>query len=265
MSHVVRFVGASSALWVIQDLTQCTGRRCWPVVADVRNPEAVDRAIDEALEAAGKIDILINGAAGNFLCQLDKLSYNGFKSVMEIDAHGTFIVSQAVFRKCFKETGNGLILNISMTLHYTGTLAQGHAGAAKAAIDALTKHMAVEWGPYGVRVNGIAPGPIADTEGMRRLYTGNKESSHGGKTTNAMDMMTTLIPLQRLGTSRDIGNAAAFLAMEEASFITGATLVVDGGQWLTVGNFTALDPANIRRWNTIGKERLQKRAEVSKL
>lgn len=219
-----------------------TGRSCLPVVADVRDPSAVEAAVDEALSHYGKIDILINGAAGNFLCPIGGLSYKGFKAVMEIDAHGTFIVSKCVFEKAFSRLSasqQGVIINISATLHYSGTLFQCHAGAAKASVDAMTKHMAVEWGPRGVRVNGVAPGWIEDTEGFSRLAKFG--DGDGGDA-------DSFIPLSRLGTKKDIANATVFLALPEASYISGVTLVVDGAQSLACGNVAVAFGGVRERW-----------------
>lgn len=179
----------------------------------------------------GSIDILVNGAAGNFLASFDNLSVNAFKTVMEIDAFGTFIVSKAVFTHAMKKNG-GVIINISAGLHYNGTALQLHAGTAKAGVDAMTKHMAVELGPYGVRVVGICPGPIADTEGFSRL------SSPKANSVSLKDVL----PLKMLGKKEDIANASLFLASDAAKFITGTILVVDGGQHLTFPNFPFSDP-----------------------
>src|SRR5437763_2037725 len=129
--------------------------------ADVRKPEEVERAIAATIERFGKIDIVVNGAAGNFLCTAEELSPNGFGTVVDIDLKGTFNVCRATFAE-LKEN-RGQILNISATLHYLGTPMQLHVSAAKAGVDALTKNLAVEWGHYGLRVNAMAPGPIEDT------------------------------------------------------------------------------------------------------
>src|SRR5207253_4302201 len=137
------------------------------VAADVRKPDEVERAIAATIARFGKIDIVVNGAAGNFLCAADELSPNGFGTVVDIDLKGTFNVCRAAFAELKKN--HGQILNISATLHYLGTPMQLHVSAAKAGVDALTKNLAVEWGRYGIRVNAIAPGPIEDTEGMKRL------------------------------------------------------------------------------------------------
>jgi len=115
----------------------------------------------------------------------------------------------------------GVVLNISATLPYLGTIGQSHAAAAKAGVDSLTRVLACEWGPHGIRVNGIAPGPIEGTEGVRRLT--NEKSRASALAQN---------PLGRMGTTDDIANAALYLCSEAASFVNGVTLVVDGGLWL---------------------------------
>ncbi|HSS21779.1 MAG TPA: SDR family oxidoreductase [Pyrinomonadaceae bacterium] len=190
------------------------------IAADVRDPEAVEKAVAETVSRFGKIDIVVNGAAGNFLAPAESLSPNGFGTVVDIDLKGTFNVSRAAFAQ-LKEN-KGQILNISATLHYVGTPLQLHVSAAKAGVDALTRNLAVEWGRYGIRVNGIAPGPIADTEGMKRLVP-----------EPVKEKLLKNIPLGRFGLIADIERAALFLCSDAASFINGAVLVVDGGQWLS--------------------------------
>src|SRR5688500_12300086 len=195
------------------------GGECFAVAADVRNFEAVQDAIRQTAEHYGKIDILVNGAAGNFLCAAEQLSANGFGTVVDIDTKGTFNVSRAGFEE-LKKSG-GQILNISATLHYLATPMQIHVSAAKAGVDAITRNLSVEWGRHGIRVNGIAPGPIEDTEGMKRLLLPELK-----------EKLVKRIPLQRFGRIADIENAALFLTSDAASYINGVTLVVDGGQWL---------------------------------
>ncbi len=189
------------------------------VAADVRNPEEVENAVAETIGRFGKITILVNGAAGNFLARAEDLSPNGFGTVVDIDLKGTFNCCRAALPQ-LKEQG-GQILNISATLHYLGTPMQLHVSAAKAGVDALTRNLAVEWGRYGIRVNAIAPGPIEDTEGMKRLLP------EGMK-----DKLRKNIPLGRFGRVSDIETAAVFLCSSAASFINGEVIVVDGGQWL---------------------------------
>lgn len=237
----------------VADLTAATGGKVTYVVMDVRNYAAVEAAVDKALADHGRIDILINGAAGNFLTPAHRLSANAFKTVMEIDTMGTFNVSHAVFNKYFKEHG-GNIVNISATLHHAGCLLQVHAGAAKAAVDAMTKHLAVEWGPYNVRVNGIAPGPIEGTEGISRLNPDtNAANVVAGNTKNKVaegdnNLMTMFVPLKRMGKPAEIGNFCLFFSLPEASYLTGQTVVVDGGQVLAMPNFTVAAPQIHQKW-----------------
>lgn len=195
------------------------GGECFAVQADVREFEAVENAIAKTAEHFGKIDIVVNGAAGNFLCAADQLSANGFGTVVDIDTKGTFNVCRAAFEELKKSQGQ--ILNISATLHYLATPMQIHVSAAKAGVDAITRNLSAEWGRHGIRVNGIAPGPIEDTEGMKRLLMPELK-----------DKITKKIPLGRFGRIKDIENAALFLTSDAASYINGVTLVVDGGQWL---------------------------------
>ena len=195
------------------------GGEAFAVAADVRNPEEVENAIKGTVERFGKIDIVVNGAAGNFLCTAEELSPNGFGAVVDIDLKGTFNVCRAAFGELKKSRGQ--ILNISATLHYLGTPMQLHVSAAKAGVDALTRNLAVEWGRYGIRVNAIAPGPIEDTEGMKRLVP-----------EPIKEKLRQRVPLGRFGLIKDIENAAVFLCSDAASYINGAIIVVDGGHWL---------------------------------
>lgn len=196
------------------------GGKAIAVVADVRQPEAVEEAVRATVEQLGKIDIVINGAAGNFLCKAEELSPNGFGTVVDIDLKGTFNVCRAAFAQLKEHRGQ--ILNISATLHYLGTPMQLHVSAAKAGVDALTRNLAVEWGRFGIRVNAIAPGPIEDTEGMTRLVP-----------EPIKERLKKAVPLGRFGKIADIEKAAVFICSDAASFISGAVLVVDGGHWLS--------------------------------
>jgi len=188
--------------------------------ADVRDFAQVEQSIAAAVGRFGRLDIVVNGAAGNFLCPAEELSPNGFGTVVDIDLKGTFNVCRAAVEELKRRRGQ--ILNISATLHYLGTPYQLHVSAAKAGVDALTRNLAVEWGRHGIRVNAIAPGPIEDTEGMKRLVPADVK-----------ERLRRNIPLGRFGRIRDIEQAAVFLCSDAASFINGAVLVVDGGHWLS--------------------------------
>jgi peroxisomal 2,4-dienoyl-CoA reductase len=195
------------------------GVRALARAADVRDPVAVGETVAAAVAELDRLDILINGAAGNFVCLAENLSPNGFGTVVDIDLKGTFNASRAALPH-LKARG-GSVINISATLPYLGTMGQSHAAAAKAGIDSLTRTLAVEWGPLGIRVNGIAPGPIDGTEGVRRLTS---EASR--------QQAVRTCPMGRLGTTDDIANAALYLCSDAASYVNGVTLVVDGGLWL---------------------------------
>jgi len=199
------------------ELSELSGRTVLGQAADVRDPDAVSGAVRATVARFGKLTTLVNGAAGNFLAPAAALSPNGFRTVIDIDLNGSFNSARAAFEP-LRESGDGLVLNISATLHYHGTPLQIHASAAKAGVDAITRNLAVEWGQFGIRACGIAPGPIGDTEGMRRLAPGDMaERAKAG------------IPARRFGTIDEIAAAAVYLRSSAAAYVTGHVLVVDGG------------------------------------
>jgi NAD(P)-dependent dehydrogenase (short-subunit alcohol dehydrogenase family) len=188
--------------------------------ADVRDYDALALAIRSAREAHGEIDLVVCGAAGNFPALALGMSANGFKSVVDIDLLGTFNTCRAVFEH-LKRPGASVI-NISAMQAFTPMPMQAHVCAAKAGVDMLTRCLAIEWGPEGVRVNSIAPGAVDDTEGMRRL----------APTPEIRKQFARSIPLQRFATKDEIADLALFLSSDAAKFITGAVVVCDGGQSL---------------------------------
>ena len=193
------------------------GTRVVAEVADVRQYEALQAAMAKCRDELGPIDVLVCGAAGNFPIPAEKLSPNGFKSVVDIDLLGSFNGCRAAFEQL--STTRGCIIFISAGMSFLPYPYQVHVGAAKAGVDNLMKNLALEWGKYGIRSNSIVPGPIEGTEGVKRL---------GGDAWASMREKT--IPLGRYGSVEEIGNAAAFLASPLAAYITGTVLVVDGGQ-----------------------------------
>lgn len=201
---------------------EALGVNVYAEACDVRDYEGMANVLANTKEALGPIDVLVCGAAGNFLSPAKDLSANGFKAVVDIDLLGSYNASHAAFEQ-LKET-QGSILFISAGQAFTPYHMQVHAGAAKAGIDNMMKNLAMEWGPYGIRCNSIAPGPIEETEGMKRLSVAGMDSA-----------FKKAIPLQRYGTKDDIGQAAVFLASPMAGYITGTVLVVDGGQNLPGG------------------------------
>lgn len=200
--------------------------------ADVRKPDECEAAVGLVGAKWGKIDVFVNNAAGNFMSLAEDVSPNAFATVIDIDLRGTFHMSKAALpwlREAAKDGSGALMISISATLYYTAMPFQGHAAAAKAGIDSLTKTLAAEWSTDGIRVVSIAPGPIADTEGGP---TGRVFGEAGAGLQR--DIRST-VPLGRFGTTDDIANTAVFLASPGGSFITGTNVVVDGLQWQAVG------------------------------
>jgi len=200
----------------LRELNAHVGGKVLPVAADVRNYAVLEEAFARSEAEIGPVDVLVAGAAGNFLCPAEDLSPNGFKTVIEIDLLGSFNASRIAFGQLRKTRGSILFISAAQALFPHGL--QAHVGAAKAGIDNLMRNLALEWGRYGIRSNGITPGPIADTEGMRRLSNPDYEARSKGA-----------IPLGRFGHVDEVGQAAVFLASPLAAYITGTLLLVDGG------------------------------------
>jgi NAD(P)-dependent dehydrogenase (short-subunit alcohol dehydrogenase family) len=185
-------------------------------VADVREPEAVTAALEHAREELGPVATLVCGAAGNFPAAAEALTPNGFATVVDIDLNGSFYAARAAQRQ-LAETGGDIVM-ISAAQASQPFAGQAHVGAAKAGVEQLTRTLALEWGRYGIRANAIVPGPVADTEGVRRLLPGSAAAE-----------AARIVPLGRLGRTEDIGAAAVFLSSPLAGYITGSVLTVDGG------------------------------------
>uniref|UniRef100_A0A0E0DIA8 2,4-dienoyl-CoA reductase [(3E)-enoyl-CoA-producing] n=1 Tax=Oryza meridionalis TaxID=40149 RepID=A0A0E0DIA8_9ORYZ len=205
------------------------GLRAVGFEGDVRKQEDAARVVAATVQHFGKLDILVNGAAGNFLASPEDLTPKGFRTVVDIDTVGTYTMCYEAL-KYLKKGGpgkgpstGGVIINISATLHYTAAWYQIHVSAAKAGVDSITRSLALEWGTdYDIRVNGIAPGPIEGTPGMRKLAP--EEMAKGSR---------EIMPLFKLGEKWDIAMAALYLASDAGKYVNGTTMVVDGGLWLS--------------------------------
>lgn len=188
------------------------------VSADVRDFDAVGKAFAESVERFGEIDVLVSGAAGNFLCEAKDMSSNGFRVVVDIDLVGTFHVLRQAYSHLRKPGAS--VINITAPQSFIPMRFQAHACAAKAGVDQLTRVLALEWGGDGLRVNSISPGPIDDTEGFKRLMAPTEQERAAA---------AARVPLHRFGTLDDIANLALFLASPYAGYISGALIPCDGG------------------------------------
>ena len=214
---------------------QALGAEALGVAADVRHPEAVQAALAQAEGKFGPIDVLVSGAAGNFLATALDMSPNAFKTVVDIDLLGSFNVARLAHAHLRKP--GACVIQISAGQAFIPTPFQAHVCAAKAGVDMLTQVLALEWGAQGIRINSIVPGPIADTEGLKRLAPGEDN----------LKAMAERVPLKRLGKIEDISRMAMLLASDWGSYITGAIIPVDGGLALSgPRDFTAAAAASRR-------------------
>ncbi len=200
------------------------GREALVCQLDVRDRDACDAVVAQALERFGRIDVLINNAAGNFLVRAAELSEKGWHAVVDIVLTGTFNMSQAVY-PALRDAGGGSIINITTTYVGSGAPFMAHSGAAKAGVLNLTRTLAVEWGRDGIRVNAVAPGLVENTEGARRL----------AESIGIVDAYRAQVPLGRLVTIDDVASTVLFLVSDAASQITGVEITVDGGESLGGG------------------------------
>jgi NAD(P)-dependent dehydrogenase (short-subunit alcohol dehydrogenase family) len=197
------------------------------VQVDVRNPDQVDELVDRTLKHFGHIDILVNNAAGNFICRAEDLSPKGWNAVVGIVLNGTFYCSRAVGRQMIQRGAGGSIVSILANYVWTGSAGTVHSAAAKAGVMSLTQTLAVEWAQHRIRVNAVAPGPVESPGAAKQLWNSQE----------AVDRITSSVPLKRWGKPEEIADAVAFLVSDHAGYITGEVLTVDGGAWLGRGPF----------------------------
>jgi len=223
---------------------EAVGGQAIGVAVDIRDPEQISRAFDEAEAAFGPVTVLINNAAGRFMAPAEDISPNGWRAVTQIVLDGTFFCSQELHRRCLAKGLSGAILNIGATYAWTGGPGSAHSAAAKAGVANLTQTLATEWAVDGVRVNGIAPGyfPHVDTaEHMKGEWSGEEKRARQ-------------MPAGRVGRLQELSWAATFLCSPFASYITGHTLVVDGANWLRHRASSAPDFVPVRDWARVERK-----------
>jgi hypothetical protein len=189
---------------------------------DVRDPDAVDALVAATIASFGRVDMLVNNAAGNFVVRAEDLSPNGWRAVVSIVLDGSFLCSRAAGRRMIDQGEGGAILSVIASYAWTGGPGTVHSAAAKAGVVALTRTLAVEWASYGIRVNCICPGPT-DTEGAGAALWPTEEDRA---------RVAATVPLGRLATPEEVAAWGAALLSPHAGYITGETLTIDGGHWL---------------------------------
>ncbi len=198
------------------------GGRGFAQPTDVRDPDAVEALVEATVSGLGRVDVLVNNAAGNFVVRAEDLSPNGWRAVVSIVLDGSFLCSRAAGRRMIEQGDGGAILSVIASYAWTGGPGTVHSAAAKAGVVALTRTLAVEWAPHGIRANCICPGPT-DTEGAGAALWPTEEDRA---------RVAATIPLGRLATPEEVAAWGAALLSPHAGYITGETLTIDGGHWL---------------------------------
>lgn len=223
--------------------TQTSGR-CLPLQCDVRHYEEVENMLQETLKTFGKVDILVNNAAGNFISPTERLSSNAFDTIIDIVLKGTKNCTLAFGKHWIdSKQPSSTVLNIVTTYAWTGSAYVVPSATAKAGVLAMTKSLAVEWAKYGIRTNAIAPGPFPTKGAWDRLLPGDLAEKFD---------MAKKVPLQRVGDHQELANLAAYLVSDFSAYINGEVVVIDGGEWLKgAGQFNLLEEIPTELWDVL--------------
>jgi NAD(P)-dependent dehydrogenase (short-subunit alcohol dehydrogenase family) len=221
-----------------------TGGSCLPVQCDVRHYDQVENMLAEVLKAFGKVDVLLNNAAGNFISPTERLSANAFDTVIDIVLKGSKNCTLAFGKHWIdSKKESATILNIVTTYAFTGSAYVVPSATAKAGVLAMTKSLAVEWAKYGIRSNAIAPGPFPTKGAWDRLLPGDLADKFD---------MSKKVPLKRVGDHQELANLAAYLVSDFSAYINGEVLVIDGGEWLQgAGQFNILEKIPSEMWDML--------------
>lgn len=223
------------------ELTRTTGGKVTTHALDIRVAEAVEETVAD-IWAQGPLDGLVNNAAGNFISRTEDLSPRAFDAIANIVLHGTFYVTTACGRRWIKEGRSASVISILTTWVHTGSPYVVPSAMSKAGVAAMTRSLAVEWGPKGIRFNAICPGPFPTEGAWARLSPNRKDA----------DRSLEAIPMRRFGEHRELGNLAAFLMADECSYVNGEVMAIDGGQWLNgAGTFARMQKLTDTDWEQI--------------
>ena len=226
-------------------VAEANGPAVQAVTCDIRDPKAVDAAVEEIWKT-GPLDGLVNNAAGNFISRTEDLSHRAVDVILGIVLHGTAYMTLACGKRWIEEKRPASILNIVTTYAWTGSAYVVPSAMGKAGVLALTRSLAVEWGPKGIRSNAIAPGPFPTPGAWKRLIPGE----------DAEDTMRARIPLKRFGEHRELTDLASYLMSEGSGFINGEVVTIDGGEWLKgAGEFNFLEALSDDQWEQMRRRR----------
>ena len=213
---------------------------------DIRGAQDVDNVIEEIFQDA-PLDGLINNAAGNFISRTEDLSHRGFDAIAGIVFHGTFYVTHSVGKRWLEKGISGSIISILATWVWTGSAYVTPSTMSKTAVHGMTKSLAVEWGSRGIRVNAIAPGPFPTEGAWARLSPQTNDNNNLGEEGKSLQSN----PMGRVGEMEELGNLATFLMSDGCDYLTGQTIAIDGGQYLTGGTFSHLSSLTDENWDAI--------------
>lgn len=221
-----------------------TGGTCFPVQCDVRHIDQVDAMRDAVLKEFGKVDGLLNNAAGNFISPTERLSANAFDTIIDIVLKGSKNCTLSLGKHWIDEgEGDKTILNIVTTYAWTGSAYVVPSATAKAGVLAMTRSLAVEWSKYGIRTNAIAPGPFPTKGAWDRLLPGELKKKFD---------LAKKVPLKRVGDHQELANLAAYLLSAFSAYINGEVITIDGGEWLKgAGQFNLLEAIPEEMWDQL--------------